>query len=123
MGIDRMTLSAKVGCGGRASEIGRSTARLTVGICVIYNGSRLGEVTSVGRDGVERDRSPELELEGTGAAVVASVAVAEEAVVDEIEESSRVAGRPCWACEAANERGRVCVARSKPATAESRSVR
>jgi hypothetical protein len=77
-------------------------------------------MTCVGREGVDRDRRPELELMGAGAC---SVAVAEEAVVEDIEASSRVAGWPYWTSGATNERGRVCVARSKPATAESRPVR
>ena len=89
IGIDLMTLSKNVGCGGSASVIGRSTARLTVGICVMYSDSRLGPAAWVGREGVERDRRPESGLMGRGRT---SVAVAEEAVVDEIEASSRVTG-------------------------------
>src|ERR1700739_3504676 len=35
IGIDRMTFSTNVGCGGRASEIGRRTTRFTVGMWVM----------------------------------------------------------------------------------------
>ena len=60
-----------------------------VGMCVIYNGSPFLELTWVGSEGVERDRRLDVGLDVVGAA---SVAVAEEAVAEEIEASSRVIG-------------------------------
>ena len=42
MGIERSTRSVTVGCGGRASTIGRSFVRRTVGMCVMNSDSGLG---------------------------------------------------------------------------------
>jgi len=76
-------------------------------------------VACVGSEGTDRDRRAE--LEGGGGPM--SVAVAEDAVLDEMEASSRLAGGPYCASGAANERGSVCVTRSKPATADSTPVK
>lgn len=112
--------------------MGRSTALRTVGMAVMYSeeGDEGACFVVVGRDGVERERRAG--CWGGGASI--AVAVAEEAVVEDWdcgegrEASSWIVGEgwgwgcgwPNWTSWAVKDRGRVCVARSKPATTDSR---
>ncbi len=116
--------------------MGRSTALRTLGIAVMYAPDDDGVGWRVlGREGTERERRAEVALrdgersfDRDGGPSMA-VAVAEEAVVEDwdggegMAVSSRVLnggwGWPYWTSWAVKERGRVWVARSKPAMADS----
>lgn len=129
--------------------MGRRTALRTVGRAVMYSDEAegspgLGGRLVVGREGTERERWLRLKLGGKAPGVACwrakevvmpvagAVAVAEEAVVEDWESgegrfrsSLVVVGGCSWPyCTSwgVNERGRVWVARSKPATADSMPV-
>ena len=112
--------SVNVGCGGKASEMGRRTIRFAEGMWRSAVGLP-GVVGSSGRLGTEQERRPDAGWWGVGDWT--SVAVAEDAVEEEIEASSKLEGWPYCAAGALKPRGRVCTARSKPETAESMPLR
>lgn len=55
IGMLLRTRSPNDGCGGNASDIGRSTAFFTL-MCVMYSDCRANSLTWLGSDGVDRDR-------------------------------------------------------------------